>query len=130
MIGLSLAGGLLTPVFAGNLQQQVGEQLRAGAEPGYGTNAPDPQSIIAQIIKIVLSTLGTVFLVLIVLSGYWLLTARGQEEKIEKAQKTIRSAVVGLMIVLMAYSITYFVTKKLLDAQKDELSPRIQRALE
>jgi hypothetical protein len=43
-------------------------------------------------------------------SGYWLLTARGDESKVEKAQATIRRAVIGMIIVLAAYSITQLVT--------------------
>jgi hypothetical protein len=46
------------------------------------------------------------------MSGYWLITARGDESKVEKAQATIRSAIIGLAIVLMAYGITLFVTSR------------------
>ena len=41
------------------------------------------------------------------------MTAAGDEEKIKKATNTIRSAIIGLLIIIAAYSITYFVFQNL-----------------
>ena len=62
---------------------------------------------------IILTFLGVVFVYLIVLSGYWLVTSHGEEEKITKARKTIQGAIIGLIIVLLSYSIAYFVGKRI-----------------
>lgn len=110
---------LVSSVYAGppDIEAQVLEQLQTSgqnAEVTRGGYAPlDPRYAAAAIVQILLSLLGTIFLALIVMSGYWLLTARGQEEKVEKAQKTIRGAVIGLIIVLAAYAITIFITSRL-----------------
>jgi hypothetical protein len=69
--------------------------------------------LISRIIRIVLSFLGIIFLVLIIFSGFRWMTSGGNEEAVKKAQSTIKTAIIGLVIVLAAYSITYFVFKYL-----------------
>lgn len=61
------------------------------------------------IIKAFLGVLGMIFLILLLVAGYNLMTAAGDEEKIKKATTTIRAAIIGLMIIVAAYAITYFV---------------------
>ena len=69
--------------------------------------------LISRIIRIVLSFLGIIFLVLIIFSGFRWMTSGGNEEAVKKAQGTIKTAIIGLIIVLAAYSITYFIFKYL-----------------
>jgi len=69
---------------------------------------------VARVIFMFLSLLGIIFVGLITYAGYHWLTARGNEEKVRKAQDTIRQATFGLIIVLAAYSISYFIMKYLL----------------
>jgi hypothetical protein len=65
--------------------------------------------IIATVIQVVLSILALIFLILAVLSGFRWMTAAGNEEQIKKAQNTIQAAIIGLIIVLAAWAITYFI---------------------
>ncbi|MFA5886838.1 MAG: hypothetical protein WC863_03615 [Patescibacteria group bacterium] len=65
--------------------------------------------VLALIIQIVLGFLGTVFIILMIISGFRLMTAGGNEEQVQKATETIRTAIIGLIIVISAYAITYFV---------------------
>ncbi|MEI7620715.1 MAG: hypothetical protein WCJ57_04075, partial [Candidatus Falkowbacteria bacterium] len=69
--------------------------------------------IIALIIRVALSILGIIFLVLLVLAGYQWMTAGGNEKEVEGAQARIKTAVIGLVIVLAAYAITSFVFARL-----------------
>ena len=48
--------------------------------------------------------------------GYKWLVASGREEEIKKAKDTIRSAIIGLIIVMAAYTISYFVAAALQEA--------------
>lgn len=107
---LALSFVVADAVFAqNNLSGAVNQQLGAGAQ-GADIGAPvDPRVFIADIIKIVLTGVGSVFTFLIILGGYWWLTDRGEEQRVEKAKKTISAAVVGLIVVLISYSITLFV---------------------
>jgi len=69
--------------------------------------------IIVAIIQIALSLLGIIFLIIIVFAGYSWMTAAGNEEAVKKAQDMIKRAIIGLVIVLMAYAITYFIFNQL-----------------
>jgi hypothetical protein len=63
----------------------------------------------ANIIQVLLSLLGVIFLVLIIIAGFKWMTAAGNEEQIKKAQASMKSAIIGLVLILAAYAITYFV---------------------
>lgn len=54
---------------------------------------------------------GMIFVSLIVYAGYIWLTAAGLEEPINKAKSIITNAVVGLVIILSAYVISYAIIK-------------------
>lgn len=65
--------------------------------------------LIATIIKVILGFLAVIFLVLTIVAGFRWMTAGGNEEEVKKAVGTIKNSVIGLVIVLAAYAITYFV---------------------
>lgn len=93
----------------GNAIQRMNEntgQVQMGAGYDAGVNLGEAVAIA---IKGFLSLLGVIFVILIIISGFNWMTASGDEEKIKKATSTIRSAIIGLLIVVAAYSITYFV---------------------
>lgn len=66
-------------------------------------------SVAGGIIKIFLSLLGVIFVVLLIYGGFLWMNARGNAEQVTKSQDLIRDAVIGLVIVVAAYAITYFV---------------------
>ncbi|MCX6781760.1 MAG: pilin [Candidatus Magasanikbacteria bacterium] len=88
---------------SGLLNQSVGG---VGLESDLNTST-------ANIITAILAVTGTIFLVLTVVGGVMWMTASGNEEKIGKAQKIIIGAVIGLAIILFAYTITAFVASRL-----------------
>ncbi|MBD3311358.1 MAG: hypothetical protein GF349_02575 [Candidatus Magasanikbacteria bacterium] len=96
-----------------DLQDQITQQYEAGAGAAELGEARDPRRIVATIIKVFLGLLGTIFMVLVFMGGYWLLIARGDEEKIKKAQNTIKRAVIGLIIIMLSYAIVDYIAKGL-----------------
>jgi TRAP-type C4-dicarboxylate transport system permease small subunit len=80
---------------------------------GTGLNNEDPRIIIGRIIQVALGLIGIIVVVLIIWAGFRWMTAAGREEEITAAKKTITAAVIGLLIILMAYSITSFVLTEL-----------------
>lgn len=78
---------------------------------GFDTDTTDStiSEIVASVIKTFLGLLGIIFIVLIVWAGYEWMTAGGNDDKVNKARTTITRAVIGLVITLSAYAITYFV---------------------
>jgi hypothetical protein len=71
---------------------------------------------VGQIISIFLGVLGVIFLILVIYAGVIWMTAGGDPKKIEKAKGILGSAVIGLIIVLLAYAITTFVINLLSNA--------------
>ncbi|QQS60425.1 hypothetical protein IPN41_00350 [Candidatus Falkowbacteria bacterium] len=103
--------------YAGFLSGKTAESLRDNAYKVQESAGFSPSlklgGVVALIIKSFLGLLGVIFIILIVLAGYNWMTAAGDEEKIKKATSTIRSAIIGLLIIIAAYSITYFVFQNL-----------------
>jgi hypothetical protein len=61
------------------------------------------------IIGSILAFLGLIFFVLVIYAGFLWMSARGNDTQIKDAQKIMKSAIIGLLIVLSAYIITAFV---------------------
>ncbi|MFH0952648.1 MAG: hypothetical protein V1838_05755, partial [Patescibacteria group bacterium] len=78
-----------------------------GASVGLGT--ADLKDTVVNIIQWVLGILALIAVVMIIIGGFQWLTAAGNDEKIEKAKKVISAAVIGLIIVLLAWAIVIFV---------------------
>jgi hypothetical protein len=105
-----------TPPEPTDIRSSAMEQLQAGVESEPGANDAqyvDPRLVIAEVIKIALSLLATIFTILLVLSGYWFLISRGNEEKTKKAIDNARQAVTGLIIVFVAYALTSYIVNSL-----------------
>jgi len=81
-----------------------------------GLSDTDPRDVVANVIKVVLGFLGTIAVVLIIVAGFQWMTAAGSEDKIAKAKKIMTAAVIGLVIVLMAYALSTFVIKAIISA--------------
>jgi hypothetical protein len=86
-----------------------------GTGAGYGA-ATDTTAIeiIGMVINGALVLLGTVFIILMLLAGYNWMTAHGDQEKITKAQHTIKAAIIGLIIVIGAFAIWRFISDYLI----------------
>jgi len=70
-------------------------------------------SVVAVVIQGALGLLGIIFLIIMVFAGYRWMTASGNEEAIKTSKQMITRAIIGLIIVLMAYAITYFIFNQL-----------------
>jgi hypothetical protein len=93
---------------------------QVGTNAGYASEANDQtfSTILGRIIQAAISLLGVVFVVQLVYAGYIWLTARGEDEPIKKAKATIQRSVIGIIIVVTAWSITAFVLENLFLAVK------------
>jgi cytochrome bd-type quinol oxidase subunit 2 len=76
---------------------------------GYNLSNRSIDPIIGQLILFFTSLLGVIFLLLTIYGGITWMLSRGEEKKIKSAQDTIQAAVIGLIIVVAAYMITYFI---------------------
>jgi len=80
---------------------------RLGGTLELGT--ADLEGTVIAIIQWILGLLGLISVVMILFGGFTWMTAGGNEEKISKAKKIISAAVIGLIIVLLAWAIVIFV---------------------
>ena len=65
--------------------------------------------VIASIIKALLGLVGIIFVTLFIYAGFTYMTSGGVEEKITKAKKLMKNAVIGLVIIMTAYAIASFI---------------------
>lgn len=65
--------------------------------------------LIIQIIRIALYFAGAIALIFLIIGGFQYIAARGNEEAMEKAKKTITGAVIGVVIIIMSYAIVTIV---------------------
>jgi len=88
------------------------EKLKTTADKAGVQRDGDLGTIVGNVINTALALVGTIFLVLTVYGGFLWMTARGEEDQITKAKGIIRSSIIGLVIVVSAYAITFFVTSR------------------
>ncbi|MDD4412119.1 MAG: hypothetical protein PHR00_00480 [Patescibacteria group bacterium] len=91
--------------FGSNLTDVAG---RAGLNTKTRTVEPTIQNAI----NVGLSFLGIIFLALALYAGYNWMTAQGDKAKVDKAQKILVTAVIGLIIIVAVYAITFFVMSR------------------
>lgn len=85
---------------------------KAGEDLGYNTSRGGDnfiESYIGQLLTIVFSFLGLIFFGLILYAGFIWMTAQGNDSKISEAKKMLVNAIIGLIVILASYAITYFV---------------------
>jgi len=89
-----------------------------GFHAGQETGLPqqDVRVIVMYIIRNILGLLGIIFLIIILYTGFTWMTAGGNDEKVGEAKKWLTRSVIGLAIILSAYSITTFITNGLIEA--------------
>ena len=68
-----------------------------------------PYYLVGNIVKTFLSLLGIFFMGLAVYGGFLWMSARGDSEQVQKARDILRDAIIGLVIIIAAYAIAYFV---------------------
>ncbi len=103
--------GLLDSGTITEIKKQAGAEGLAG-KAGFDPNATVGE-VMASVIKGFLALIGITFIILIILAGHKWMIAEGNEDKVKEAKDAIRRAIIGLIIIIAAYSITYFVFKYL-----------------
>jgi uncharacterized membrane protein YjgN (DUF898 family) len=110
LFNLSVALSVPTALAQGPLDINNQEGFgNGGAIPQVFGTPSDLRAIVANIIVVVLGFLAIIFVSILVFAGFRYMTSMGNEEQTGNAIKQIVSAVIGLVIILMAYAITSFV---------------------
>lgn len=80
------------------------------------TSGGDVYTLIGNLIKAALGIVGIVFFVLMLYAGFLWMTAQGKADQIGKAKSMIIQAIIGLVIIFGAYTITNFVVNTLISS--------------
>lgn len=107
-----LAGSVATlalPVVAHAQSATTFSVESVGSQIGLGD--ADLKETVINILNWLLGIMALVAVVMIIIGGFTWLTAGGNEEKVDKAKKIISAAVIGLIIVLLAWAIVIFVAR-------------------
>lgn len=88
----------------------AGDAGQAAAKAGYSdtTSGTTFAENLGLAIRLALELVGVIFLAQMVYAGYLWMTAQGEEEQVKKSQTMIKQSIVGLIIVVGAYSITTY----------------------
>jgi tellurite resistance protein TehA-like permease len=113
IIALFMSFGLVGLATATSTIQSQNAAFAGEKGAGYAVDASgvpkDPRVIVTQIINILLSLLGILTTVYMVYGGYLVLTSAGIPERIEQGKKVIMNCIIGLVIIFLAYGITWLV---------------------
>ena len=94
---------------ASAVAKQVGLQYASST----GLSTVDIRTYVARIIRYFFGLLGLIAVSLMMFAGFLWMTAQGNPEQIERAKKLMANAVIGLVIILSAYSIALFIVNAL-----------------
>lgn len=109
---VSATNGLQDTVLQSEQYTGVAEQTyKAGSD---GTPQTSVREIIVMVINAVLGLLGVIFLALIIYAGFLWMMAGGNDEQVGKAKKLLTNSIIGVVIIVAAYAISYFVLTALL----------------
>lgn len=116
VIALLLALNIGSVLAQGTLDL-TGKLKNVGGNAGYSAEVTENTlpNTVGNIIKALLSLLGIIFMSYIVYAGYLWMTAAGNDEKITKAKHIIRDGIIGLIVILSAAGIYYFIAEFLID---------------
>lgn len=83
---------------------------------GDVTTIKSPGQVVFGVIQVILGFLGIIGVIMMMYAGFLWLTASGEEEKAKKGRTLLFQAVIGTLIVLSAYTVTYFILRELAKA--------------
>jgi len=75
---------------------------------GLTGQAPTIQQVIIAIVNYALGFLGIFFLISILLAGWQWMSSMGDAEKIDKAKSRLKNSIIGIVIVLISFSLTVY----------------------
>lgn len=113
-----IIGGAISSFFAGavsalTLKEEISSRL-TNAAVTQAKYAENPLALlVGDVISIILTIVGLIFLVLIVYGGMKWMMAQGDESKVTEARNFIIHSLIGLIIVTAAYAIAYFIIQQL-----------------
>ncbi len=105
---------VLSPAYA--LENDICDEVDSSTIPNYniicgGGDEQDSFMYTSNILNTVFLWAGVLAVVAIIIGGYLYMTSQGAPEKTKRAKDTLMYSVIGLTVVLLAFSITNFILR-------------------
>lgn len=81
----------------------------APSDIGYEGGLTDADSSLSGILYIVYTVAGMVCVIVLLVAGYLFVTSRGDAAQMKRSKDAIRGAVVGIVVVTVAFTLTQFI---------------------
>ena len=105
VIALVLATPLL--VFAYNVENPASNWL-----PSYA-NVNEPKELVGKVINIVLTFAAVLAVLFIIVGGFQYIFSGANEELAETGKKTLKNAIIGLVIIILSYVVVNIISTAL-----------------
>lgn len=118
-LGNALFFALTTNYLAGNpvgVNSELWNDLRTRFAPPGTTigGATNLGQVIIAIVQILLVVAGSMAVIFLIWGGYKYIIARGNEDEVESAKKTISGAIIGLVVVILSFAIVSIISNILI----------------
>ncbi len=97
-------------------------ELNVGIENPLGSGKDNIKDIIASIMKVIVDIAIPIVVVMVIYSGFLLVMAQGNPDKLKEAKKTITWTLVGATILLGAQLISTVLVETVSNVSKDAVS--------
>ncbi len=77
--------------------------------PNEGKSA---DSILVTLLNLVYTVAGVAAVIAIIMGGFWYVTSNGEADKIKRGKNAIIYASIGIVVILLAFGITGFVSER------------------
>ena len=91
----------------------------------FGLPTVNLVDFISRLVRIFLAVVVVVVILMIILAGFRWMLSGGDEEKRKKAQSALINAIIGLVIIFLAYAIVSFVINALVGSGAGTVSTRL-----
>lgn len=86
--------------------------------PGGGpVDESTASGLIIRVIQILLAVAGLIAVIFLIVGGFRYITAGGNEETAESAKKTIVNAIIGVVVIILAFVIVRVIANALINQQ-------------
>lgn len=114
VFGAVLFAGTSAPAHAAGIESSdllaaTSDFLKPEDKPQGAVEDPDPRESIMRIVNYFLGFLGLIAVIMVIYAGFLMLVAGGEEEDVTKAKKILIWGAVGIIVVLLSYSIVQWV---------------------
>lgn len=110
-IGLSVPFAKAESKYTEGLKNSADKMGYTDTTKSFGTKTPG--EIIALVLQGLLGIIGIILLFLLLYGGFVWMKARGNESETKRAQDIIRNAIIGMILVMAAYVISYLLFQSL-----------------